>query len=329
MKIFFQSRGISQDNGFRWLKNDEHLEEPSQELLKESVNFDSLIDSESYSIILKQKNQKLFLLITAMQAEERIDFMGRRIRNSVLWIAKREEEEKICSLLVQALENPKKFSQDIDQVVSLGGQYEFTVDFEKLNKLALVDFKRISESGSSEETCKFCRDSEVSRKELAENLRQEKFPQKENLLLLTTIKNELSLKEIAFWRALSKQVDPENWVAFTKKKPELETNATKISIISGILLLCIGLILSLLLNKTPQIPQPKQQTPNQPQEQILIPQQKPLKNSSITPLENSADLKLLETLETLESFKDEPITCSKAKEMNYWLSPCLWNLEKS
>lgn len=300
MEIFFQSRGISQDNGFRWIDQNNNSKEPSGELEGTS----SFIDSQYYSILLRRQGQKLILLITAMWAESRTDFAGRRIRNSVLWIADNQEEKKIRSLLIQALRDEERFSQNIDQSVSLGGQYEFTVAFEKLEQLASSDLDNIGDQSYIKKTFKFGGDSQNLREELEKELQENKFPlDDQNIFILTTIKSQKSLEEIKFWRGLSNKVEAEELIEIEmpNKLASIQTaqyestseknNKDAAFFLIIFVLFCLAII-GILLGKL--LINPEQENPSTNQEKTQVIKQ---------------DLDVL--------------TCQKAIQDGYFLSPCI------
>lgn len=300
MEIFFQSRGISQDNGFRWIDQNNNSKELSHKL----KGISSFVDTQYYSILLRRQGDELILLITAMWAGKRTDYAGRRIRNSVLWIADKKEEKKIRSLVIQALTDENKFSQNIDQAVSLGGQYEFTVAFEKLEQLASSDLDNIGDQSYIKKTFKFGGDSQNLREELAKELQENKFPlDDQNIFILTTIKSQKSLEEIKFWRGLSNKVEAEELIEIEMPSNKLasiqtaqyestsEKNNKDANLAFFFVLFCL-VIIGVLLSKA--LMNPEQENPSTNREKTQV---------------------IKEDLDVL--------TCQKAIQYGYFLSPCI------
>jgi hypothetical protein len=138
MDIYVQSRGISQ--GYSWLKiteNDKREEPPIPNHVYD------LIDTDSHSIVLGQFNGNLILLVTGLETSNRTDNRHRTIRNSIAWIAQKNEELNIRLLTVEALQDSLK--RTIDEAVSSGGDKGFKVSLDLVKKLPqLNNFDTIS-----------------------------------------------------------------------------------------------------------------------------------------------------------------------------------------
>jgi hypothetical protein len=211
MVIYVQSRGISQDNDYRWLKiqKDRQVCENPQ-LLNEPINSVGkpvdFIDSQKFSLILARSRQNLFLLVTGLKArEERTDFMGRKIRNSVIWLYHDdlENEQKIRAITVLGLRG--ELEAEVDRAISIGGEYGFEVDFEEIKQIG--DSIRVETNNNADLVPKIGNNSEQLRQELALELETNCLPNQNGLLVLvTSIKTASTLKQAKVWRGLSNRI---------------------------------------------------------------------------------------------------------------------------
>ncbi|MBE9166342.1 hypothetical protein IQ238_01925 [Pleurocapsales cyanobacterium LEGE 06147] len=219
MVIYVQSRGISQDNDYRWLKiqKDKQLCENPQ-LLIEPINSAGtkpvdLIDSQKFSLILARSHQNLLLLVTGLKTrEERTDFMGRKIRNSVIWFYHDdpENEQKIRAIAVLALRG--ELEAEVDRAINIEGEYGFEVNFEKIRQIS--DSIVVETNNNADLIPKIGNNSEQLRQELALELETNCLPKQNGLLVLvTSIKTASTLKAAKVWRGLS------NRVAYDKLTP--------------------------------------------------------------------------------------------------------------
>ena len=99
MPIYIQSRGKKQDEDYRWfrIKSAEYYPENPDFLMQSLANSTlkpvNLIESQKQSIILVADRDNYYLLVTGLKAKEnRTDFTGRSIRNSILWICQKDSE---------------------------------------------------------------------------------------------------------------------------------------------------------------------------------------------------------------------------------------------
>lgn len=269
MAIYVQSRGISQENDYRWLriKKNTHLPEIPP-ILKRPIPGKSgnimrvtdLIDSQKPSIVVARSDGELLLLVTALKArEERTDFMGRPIRNSVAWVDQdTEENERIFrSLTVRALRG--ELETEVDRAISIEGEYGFSVDLEAIKKLAApeqVDFKE------PELTVRISNNSIESKESLALELEQHCLPQRNGfLIVVTSIKTKSALLQASVWRGLSLRVEEKGAILPEKKTrmTSIVRTAIAIAIATFILITILGLKLMM---STESQPNPKPSIPS-------------------------------------------------------------------
>lgn len=241
MQIYIQSRGIAQENDYKWLKLPDQTPEIPQELHHISVEN---IDSQKYSLILAKRNNQFILLVTGMQSRvERTDFMGRRIRNSVLWIG--EDERKIRSLVIQALQNREKLTQDVDQTIETSGEFGFSVQ-DKLINLDYLDLIQLNEDNITSR--KLGQNIEKLKQEIALELETNCLSNKSGLLILvTTLKNEESMKKTGVWRGLSDKIQYDYLQEYTAENLQLAKMTKKKTAIGVILMILLILVVILML----------------------------------------------------------------------------------
>ena len=265
MAIYIQSCGKNQDQDYRWLriKSNEYYPENPDFLLQPidslTVRPIDLIESQKPSIILVATQNDYCLLVTGLKArEERKDYVPRLIRNSVLWICRKDSENlKIRSLLIQALKG--KLDRAIDKTINISGQYGFEVNYELFNKLSNSTLA-IGSNNQIDLNCKIGKNYDFLREEIALELESNALPNKEGLLVLvTSIKSASSLQKTGVWRGLSNRVESETLeeygsLTITQFGKEKKTLWILVAIAS-ILIIAIALIIVKLI--TLQTPQPE------------------------------------------------------------------------
>ena len=309
MAIYIQSRGKNQDEDYRWLRikaNEYYPENPDfllQTIGNLSVRPIDLIESQKFSVILAAIRNDYCLLITGLKArKERTDFTGRLVRNSVLWVCRKDDENiKIRSLLIMALRG--ELDRAIDNTIKIAGKYGFEVDYDRLRKLSNSTLA-IENNYQTDSSCKIGKNCDHLREELALELENNVLPNREGLLVLvTSIKSASALKETSVWRGLSNRVESEDLqqysLAITRSDTEKKTLWLWIAIAS---ISIIAIVLIIIKLTTPQQPQPQ-----------------------INPSSSSQKTSFLQNLELLE----QPTNCIQAQKNNYFLSPCSWNTSKN
>ncbi len=230
MTIYILSRGQKEDQDYSWFKiNKESLIRETPPIFKR-VPVETVIDHQKPSIILARKGSNLLLLVTGLKArEERADFMGRSVRNSIAWIDynSEEAEKKMRSIAIRALNN--ELESEIEQAISIGGEYGFQVDREAIEQLASPENL---ESQPAKTVCKLGKNYQKLRQELAEELQKYSIPSRDGfLIIITTLKAKSALSLSGVWRGLSDRIENEEWEIISKTN-QLLVSPTSRSIVS-------------------------------------------------------------------------------------------------
>ena len=263
MDIYIQSRGKNQDRDYRWLliTSDEHYPKNPDFLTQFIANSTfkpiDLIESQKPSIILVADRDNYYLLVTGLKAnEDRTDFTGRSIRNSVLWICQKDgNNAKVRSLLIRALKG--KLEQQIDKTISAGGKHGFEVDRESLEKFS-DSVSNVEDNRNTDLSCKIGSNCELLRQKLALELQTSSLPDCNGLLvLITSIKSASALKESGVWRGLSNRIKDEFEVYSLLKT--LDRQAQKKTILPKVIVIILLIAIAFLAMEftTLQKPQPE------------------------------------------------------------------------
>ena len=224
MKTYIQSRGKSQDHDYTWLevaKSEEQNSLIPPEL--KDIRPGDIIDSQKPSIILAHNKSKIVLLVTALRTrDERTDLVGRRIRNSVVWIATKGGDKELLfrKLTIAALRG--NLESAIDKAVDSdhNSPYGFRVSYDELQAIK----ERVDEeqedcaNGIASTGHKVGGDNIKLKEELIEELREHPLPSASDdtqiLVAVTTMKSEKGLKEQNVWRGLSRRIKSEDWIEY-------------------------------------------------------------------------------------------------------------------
>ncbi len=121
MDIFVQSRGFEPNKDYTWLNIKSHSEsQKSKPPISNKTA--SLIQGDSPSIALERlSDQRLLLLVTAIETENRFDFHDRQIRISAIWIVPPSEEKTMRRFVARLLSvnGFETLTQQLDQAVLL------------------------------------------------------------------------------------------------------------------------------------------------------------------------------------------------------------------
>lgn len=208
MKIYIQSRGFAQDNGYHWLP-----EMPSI-LTTESVL--EKIQVEAPSVVLGRYQNKLLLLITGIESD-RIDFRDRTIRNSVAWVTtdSQHNERQLRAIAIRALRDWNSLRHDINRAIEFDHRDGFHVLFEEIKGLTMTSQSLPpSQNLDNDEELndKISKNSKQRQEELADLLEAYALPRRSGFLVIVTeIKAEEALIEAKVWRGLSRLVKSDNW----------------------------------------------------------------------------------------------------------------------
>ncbi len=226
MNIFVRSRGIKSTDEYTWVEVTETSEKKRDDFPNlfqdESTN---LIYSEKTSVVLSRKEDKLLLLITAIEPEGRGDNFKRQIRISIGWIEEdsADNEEAFRLLASRALDNQEvpKLTKEIAEAVSLGGVHGFKTDYQKLLGLissCKIEHKEVDSQPLTELDEKFNKLAQISpetKQSLVKMLRQFQLPKREGVLVIyTTNKAEKTLKQAKVWRGISTHVKSPDWKVY-------------------------------------------------------------------------------------------------------------------
>ncbi len=318
MLIYIQSRGKNQDQDYRWLliKSDEHYPENPSFLIQSIGNSTlkpvDLIESQKQSIILVADRGNYYLLVTGLKArEDRTDFTGRSIRNSVLWICQKDSENvKVRSLLIKALKG--KLEPEIDETINASGKYGFEVDYKSLVKSSnsVLD---VENNRNTDPSCKIGSNCELLRQETALELQTNPLPDRNGLLVLvTSIKSASILKEASVWRGLSDRIEDERFEEYSSLKT-INQQAQKKTVFLGIAIALILIITTALIIIKLTTPQKPQIDPN------------PQIQEESTHLEEKSGISSKKALTSTESLS----VCQNRKEIDYFLSPCSSNVKNN
>ncbi|MEA5522781.1 hypothetical protein [Limnoraphis robusta] len=210
MTIYILSRGQKEDQDYSWFKiKTESLIRETPPIFKR-VPVETVIDHQKPSMILARQNSEFVLLVTGLKArEERADFMGRSVRNSIAWVDynSEEAEKKLRSLAILALKN--ELELEIDRAINIGAEYGFQVNKNAIEQLASPENL---ESQPAETVCKLGKNCPKLRQELAEELQKSSIPSRDGfLIIITTLKAKSALSLSGVWRGLSDRIENEEW----------------------------------------------------------------------------------------------------------------------
>ncbi len=258
MQIYIESRGLSQDDDYRWLKvtKDSQTRVDKEDLPTIIQEANQLIDSESASIVLSRKNNSLLFLLTSIEPVDRVDFAHRQIRISVAWLMPDSlDNQRILRMLAAtALDTEERqyLTTEISQAVILGGELGFQVNFEYIQKLTNISAaKNLLQDKLPNTTKKIAEISPKRQQELASELKEHCLPNQQGLIVVVTgIKKEQALIDANIWRGLSSLVVSPDWQIIDQNLPE-KNFPTKLSKYFNSLMIILGILSAVsLLAKT-------------------------------------------------------------------------------
>jgi len=225
--IYISSRGFEQNCDYCWIEVSQDSQTRVSDLPAPFDNdVKTLVYIESPSIALSRSENKLFLLISAIEPEGRVDFVKRQIAISVVWVVdnSQDNESILRMLAAQALndEGLSELTKSIAESVTLGGEYGFQCDFTLLNALLDLDkAKKVVQDNPPNDygqtTHRLAKLSPTMKSKLAEEILQFRVPKNSSssesrvLLVVTEIKKEETLRDALVWRGLSNLVSREDW----------------------------------------------------------------------------------------------------------------------
>lgn len=264
MVIYVQSRGLTQEHDYRWLRvnaKEKIPEIPSvlnQPLFPSNTKISEIIDHQKESIVLARRSNDLLLLITGLNAgKDRVDFAGRSVRNSLLWVRgySAENEKQMRGILLQALRG--QLEAKLGEAVKVGGEYGFEVDYSQLKEIGELTSEDLQSHHNVSDVFKVGQNSLELREDLALELISNCLPDRPGLLVVvTSLKKEADLKRIQVWRSLSSRVEFNEWHNFKpivmSSVPQKKTKLI-LSIIAVLIVAATAIAIFLLVQTPPQI----------------------------------------------------------------------------
>ncbi|MFB2923679.1 hypothetical protein [Aerosakkonema funiforme] len=212
MQIYVQSCGASPNHDYIWLRDDNQQIKPP---LLHCV--DGLRQKNYPSIVIAKYGEELILLIFGLTTRRGVDFQGREIFNSVVWIGKTADEAFLRMLAACALRKDRGFLDVIDRaVIPCDERPGFKVAWQQIK--ALNNRVKVGDR-LPDKTRKIGKNSQKLRYELAEELSLSRLPDRQGAIVVVTgIVEGETLKKAGVWRSLSRLVDVENWHKVTEDK---------------------------------------------------------------------------------------------------------------
>lgn len=288
MTIYVQSRGKAQDHDHCWLEVTKDHQISVAPPALETIKPEELIDSQKPSIILAQSGEFLILLVMALKAgDERLDFMGRQIRNSIAWVEKNDpgKEQYLRKITIRALNG--KLVDDVDAAITSDADetYGFKANFDKLKAIGnSPDSPDVSSEEANLDVAKFGNNNKDLRGELISELTRYAIPISSNSIQIfvveTTLKSLDGLKTKGVWRGLSSRIDEsEDWIEFDvskneKSRPKNSKKKARIGVITLIVVSLLALTTWFVANRPlHQDLQPESLAPVQQRKTNAIPAQ--------------------------------------------------------
>ena len=238
--IYIQSRGIAPEDDYCWLKIEDTNQLVAIPQILNQLGLVSLVDSQMFSLVLARHQQYFILLITGLEATPgEVDFMGRKIRNSLVWMS--PEEATIRALTVAALQG--KLANPVEETISreVNPKQSFTANPQKLH--SLIDLVSLDYYHNSYSACQLGNNCESLRQQLALEIQANCLPTNHELLIvITTIKSASDLEKLKVWRGLSNRI--EATALITTKSKEKKT-LLKTAVIATVTIIILTFLLIL------------------------------------------------------------------------------------
>jgi hypothetical protein len=241
MTIYIQSRGIAPEDDYCWLKIEDANQVVAIPQILNQLGLVSLIDSQMFSLVLARHQQYFILLVTGLEATPgEVDFMGRKIRNSLVWMS--SQEATIRVLTVAALQG--KLANPLEDAISreVNPTQSFTVNTQKLRNL--IDLVSVESCHNSYSACQLANNCESLRQQLALEIQANYLPTNHDwLIVITTIKSAQDLEKLKVWRGLSNRIQATELTATTKPPEKKTLFQTAVIATVTIIILTVFLIL--------------------------------------------------------------------------------------
>jgi cell division protein FtsB len=208
-QIFIKTSNKSKD--YNWFNAENNkLESPTT-----LDGFTNLADTEFESLVLYRKLNELYLAITALKSN-RIDNRTRPIRNSLIWIASKDEEPKIRAIIVEYLTNKEELEKQI--AVAITETPEIKIDYQKIQIIGNKNNLESKALDSSKLVYKIG-NLDKYKQELITEIKTNTLPKDEGLLIfITDSKSQKTFEEEKPWRGLSNKIPSGGWITVGSEK---------------------------------------------------------------------------------------------------------------
>jgi len=242
MKIYVQSSGVSEKHDYSWQGIDENQKQINEEP-KLVTKFKSLIQVEAHSLLLARgENREILLLVTGMQARERTDYRSRKIRNSVAWVGRQEDEPMLRAIAVRILQSFRgqdSLKEEIDRAVKPDTEEGFQVSFDIIEAKELAQSVEVENNPPNPKSKIGLSTDEENTNELVEELQKCQLPKKTGpLVVFTGIKSPSVLQDAGVWRGYCSLEDQKK-IAGSVNETALEGKKNTILIVGLLIFLII------------------------------------------------------------------------------------------
>ena len=205
MKIFVKSRGYNRQEDYQW----HHIAAEHEEVIDtlvpapyEQYGLGRMIWAEDESYVLGRFGDALVLLITSVPSAERADFVGRPVRDSLLWVGSPADEPLLRGNASCALRDAHWLPALLDRVIHFDEKQRFVVQRDAF----VAGLKQDGAGDAAPDLARrTLRLSEASRRKLGDELKATKLPPQQGLLVVvTTIQSLQKMTDAGIWRGLAR-----------------------------------------------------------------------------------------------------------------------------
>jgi type II secretory pathway pseudopilin PulG len=217
--IYIRSCGNSPDQDYAWTcSSDNYGKKINPPNILEEIN--SVIDKESFSVVIKKYQEFFYLLIANVESKNRTDYVNRVVKNTILIRADKNSKNTIDALAsLSVISSPIIINLINDSISHFPNELGFTVSLDKINELFLVKNLLLNENKSDTFVAKkTCKKSDNNQQILSEEIKKFGLPPLESfLIILTKNKEEDVLKKSDVWRGMSELCETQNWTIYKTK----------------------------------------------------------------------------------------------------------------
>ncbi len=204
MNIFVKSRGYEQQEDYQWHHVAGEREEAIDTLVPAPYKryaLGRMISAEHESYVFGRFEDKLALLITNVPSASRGDFIGRPVRDSLLWVGSLADESVLRGIIARALRDARWLPTLLDQAISFDEKQRFKVRRDIL--VAELGQNGLASAPPSPMP-RIRRLSETTRRELGDELHATRLPATQGLLVVVTPFQSLQkMADVGIWRGLA------------------------------------------------------------------------------------------------------------------------------